>query len=541
MSEPKHPDQTQMWRGNLSHERDNLIIAICPNHGVLSAMQISEWSESGDSSVSERIGKSISLKCLSTAFMSFLTLHLHIHAFPGQATRRNSTRDVYTNHIERSNTSSEPYHHAPPFHAPSSPQVISTGNAKAKSSSNKSRNQSNSSDSRELTEQQIAEYAGKRAILRLEQEFSNAHNGITSRNSSFHSATSGTSVNAYSSVMDPRKLSRVPQVSKSELIIGEYLGRGNFCDVFEVEWALKNDVSRCLNDRAGSDSLDDYSVGSDENDEEVARRKMECLSLLCSNDIRPEIILSKKDGAVDPRAPIVSSRGLRGSFSQIHTGCSLSSRSLRDPNVMALKCLRPAVRAQPRKFVIGAEDLAHETALLACLDHPNIIKLYGRAKGSFATAFQFGSSKVSCNSGSSNGKKKKERNMNDGYFIILDKLIATLDGRIEEWKEEYQCIIESRNSSDTLSPNAPTPESILLDHLARRIKIAYSIASALEYLHAHHVVFRDLKPANVGFDSNDCVKIFDFGFATSIAPLLNEQIRSGHEQRGYGPLTETCG
>ncbi|EED89639.1 hypothetical protein THAPSDRAFT_263887, partial [Thalassiosira pseudonana CCMP1335] len=51
------------------------------------------------------------------------------------------------------------------------------------------------------------------------------------------------------------------------------------------------------------------------------------------------------------------------------------------------------------------------------------------------------------------------------------------------------------------------------------LKVAYCIADALEYLHSRHVVFRDLKPANVGFDCNDCVKMFDFGFATSIAPL----------------------
>eukprot|EP00804_Cyclotella_cryptica_P020939 CCRYP_009269-RB/>CCRYP_009269-RB protein AED:0.10 eAED:0.10 QI:171/1/1/1/1/1/5/432/816 len=458
-----------------------------------------------------------------------------------QASRRNSSRGVYASYVEGGTTCYDTNQHASSHRAPSSPQVNSPRNRNLKSSSNKSSNQNNSSDSQELTEQQIAEYAGKRAMLRLEQEFSNAHNDTTSRNSSFHSATSGMSVNAYSSVMDPRKLSRVPQVSKSDLMIGEYLGRGNFCDVFEVEWALKNDVSRRSTESAGSDSLDDSSVGSDEHDEEVARRKLEYLSLLFSNDIRPEVIPSKKTGALDPDTPIVTSRNLRGSFSQIHTGFSLSSRNLRDPNVMALKCLRPAVRAQPRKFVIGAEDLAHETALLACLDHPNIIKLYGRAKGSFATAFQFGNSKVSCSSGSSNGRKKKERHMNDGYFIILDRLIATLDGRIEEWKEEYQGVSENLNLSDTLPPNVPPPESILLDHLAKRIKVAYSIASALEYLHAHHVVFRDLKPANVGFDCNDCVKMFDFGFATSIAPLLNEQIRSGREQTGYGPLTETCG
>jgi serine/threonine protein kinase len=138
--------------------------------------------------------------------------------------------------------------------------------------------------------------------------------------------------------------------------------------------------------------------------------------------------------------------------------------------------------------------------------------------------------------------------MNDGYFIILDKLTATLDGRIGDWKDEYEGLSERLLVSTPLPlvstplpPNVPPPECNLIEHLAKRLKVAYSIASALEYLHSRHVVFRDLKPANVGFDCNDCVKMFDFGFATSIAPLLNEQIRSGKEQQGYGPLTETCG
>jgi serine/threonine protein kinase len=394
-----------------------------------------------------------------------------------------------------------------------------------------------------MTEEQIAEYAGKRAMLRLEQEFSDALiDANESKNSSFHSAASGMSINTYTSVMDRKRLGRVPQVSKSELVIGEYLGRGNFCDVFEVEWAMNSGGlgNHRLNSSGGSDSFDNSSVESEDADEEATRRKIEYLSLMCSNDIRPEIIQLSKDGAIDADAPIVRNRNLRGSFSQVNTGLSLHSsmRNLRDPNVLALKCLRPAVRAQPRKFVIGAEDLAHETALLACLDHPNIIKLHGRARGSFATAFQFGNAKV--NVSSSNGKKK-ERNMNDGYFIILDRLSATLDGRIDEWKEEHHALSERLSISSQLPPNAPPPETALLEHLAKRLKVAYSIASALEYLHSRHVVFRDLKPANVGFDCNDCVKMFDFGFATSIAPLLNEEIRSGKERRGYGPLTETCG
>lgn len=409
---------------------------------------------------------------------------------------------------------------------------------RAKSSSKNAHGvpQNRSSDSQEMTEQQIAEYAGKRAMLRLEQEFTDAFNDRKT-SASFHSAASATT---YNSVMDRRKLSRVPQVSKSDLIIGEYLGRGNFCDVFEVEWAMKNSLTGERLNRS-YESFDDDSMESEEDEEEATRRKMEYLSLVCSNDIRPEIIGTNKRGEIDADAPIVGSRSLRGSFSQVHTGSLLNSsaRNLRDPNVMALKCLRPAVRAQPRKFVIGAEDLAHETALLSCLDHPNIIKIYGRAKGSFATAFQFGSSKVSVSSGDSG--KKKERKMNDGYFIILDKLTATLDGTIDDWKDEYEGLSERLHITTPLPLNVPPPECNLIDHLAKRIKVAYSIASALEYLHSRHVVFRDLKPANVGFDCNDCVKMFDFGFATSIAPLLNEQIRSGKEQQGYGPLTETCG
>ncbi|KAL7457896.1 hypothetical protein ACHAWC_009452 [Mediolabrus comicus] len=211
---------------------------------------------------------------------------------------------------------------------------------------------------------------------------------------------------------------------------------------------------------------------------------MDSIALATSNDLS---LLSDDGSGRTPRTRRSVSQ-VRVLQNRLPTGGSIR----RDPNVLALKCLRPAVRAQPRKFVIGAEDLAHETALLACLDHPNIITLYGRAEGCFSTAFQ----------------------INEGYFIILDRLMATLTGRIDEWMEECQ---------------------LINGHLYKRLKVAYCIADALEYLHSRHVVFRDLKPANVGFDCNDCVKMFDFGFATSIAPLLNQ------EYQGYGPLTETCG
>lgn len=282
---------------------------------------------------------------------------------------------------------------------------------------------------------------------------------------------------------------------------------------------------------------------------------MENLALSCSNDLNLSSLVGEKGiprrasrrsvsqicttsfttrGGGSGGLPKSTLDALRRSSARGGVGSSLTS-SLRNPNTMALKCLRPAVRAQPRKFVIGAEDLAHETALLACLDHPNIIQLYGRAEGCFSTAFQMRSKND--NGGSTNkeesSKSKGKQMSNEGYFIILDRLMTELSNRIEEWKGECRAI-NGVIPPDGIPLQLP-PESTLREHLCKRLKVAYCIADALEYLHSRHVVFRDLKPANVGFDCNDCVKMFDFGFATSIAPLLSQPYE------GYGPLTETCG
>jgi len=399
-------------------------------------------------------------------------------------------------------------------------------------SRNSSSRRNDDRDREEMTEQQrIEEYAGKRALLRLEQELADHSESHASN------AANDDGGAAFKSVMDRKKLARVPQVKKGDLIIGQYLGRGNFCDVFEVTWTLPEQrngglrggglttwsSNRTINTHSTNGTVDDSSDGEME-------ASMDSLALSCSNDLSL-IGGNNNDGMVKS--------GSRRSVSQIRTSTGEGRRwaaatenfgrpsTLRNPNVLALKCLRPAVRAQPRKFVIGAEDLAHETALLACLDHPNIIQLYGRAAGCFSTAFQMRSKN------SSSQRQEGKQMSNEGYFIILDRLMTTLTDRIDEWKSECRAINGVAPPDGT--PVQMPPESTLREHLCKRLKVAYCIADALEYLHSRHCVFRDLKPANVGFDCNDCVKMFDFGFATSIAPLLNQPYE------GYGPLTETCG
>ena len=47
----------------------------------------------------------------------------------------------------------------------------------------------------------------------------------------------------------------------------------------------------------------------------------------------------------------------------------------------------------------------------------------------------------------------------------------------------------------------------------RAVHITLGIAEALDYIHSHGVVHRDLKPENIMVNSNDAVKLIDFGIA----------------------------
>ena len=87
--------------------------------------------------------------------------------------------------------------------------------------------------------------------------------------------------------------------------------------------------------------------------------------------------------------------------------------------------------------------------------------------------------------------------LNDGYFILLDRLKETLTDRMDAW----------RRINPKFARQGPTP---------RQIEVARTIAGTVSYLHSKNIVFRDLKPTNVGFDSTGTLKLFDFGFAIGL-------------------------
>jgi len=139
-------------------------------------------------------------------------------------------------------------------------------------------------------------------------------------------------------------------------------------------------------------------------------------------------------------------------------------------------------------------DIYKEGQYLERLNHPNIITLHGLPRGGFRV-FEFGS-------------------YND-YFLILDTVEA-LHKRINQWNCEEDC------------------------EILPKMRIARQIASALDYLHQQRLLYRDLKPQNIGLGEDDQVKLFDFGLVRELPPgarLPNYEMSAVGTPRYMAPET----
>lgn len=164
-----------------------------------------------------------------------------------------------------------------------------------------------------------------------------------------------------------------------------------------------------------------------------------------------------------------------------------------------VKHLSPSCFADEEKFRAAAVDLALEAKLLSKIDHPNVIKLHGVTKGSVVSAFS--------------------SDDDAGYFLLLDKLECTLVERSEEWREERRVIAKRRRSSlldNLFSSGKAQRRSLRASLLCVRLKAALQIAQGMSYLHGRRIIYRDIKPGNIGFDASGTVKIFDFGLSREL-------------------------
>lgn len=145
----------------------------------------------------------------------------------------------------------------------------------------------------------------------------------------------------------------------------------------------------------------------------------------------------------------------------------------------AIKTLRSSLMKDPERFVAGIIDLVIETKFLSVIRHPNIIKMRAISASS---PFQ------------------------RGYYLVLDRLYDTMTERIEAWKSK-------KKSMSGIAKVRDLRGSKMKELWIDRLMVAYDLCMALKYLHDNNIVYRDLKPDNIGFDVRGDVKIFDFGLA----------------------------
>ena len=119
----------------------------------------------------------------------------------------------------------------------------------------------------------------------------------------------------------------------------------------------------------------------------------------------------------------------------------------------ALKHLDPQYMNGKHEFADCAIDLVMEAKILACLRHPNIIKLHAVTGGSISKVFT----------------------REGGYFLLLDRLHGSLNERIRDW-------------ADTEVSLSSHERAKRLEH---RLKaVALGLSGGMKYLHENMVIYR---------------------------------------------------
>eukprot|EP00934_Nitzschia_sp_Nitz4_P005852 Nitzschia sp. Nitz4//scaffold201_size42423//8478//10203//NITZ4_007369-RA/size42423-snap-gene-0.39-mRNA-1//-1//CDS//3329541317//5842//frame0 len=131
-------------------------------------------------------------------------------------------------------------------------------------------------------------------------------------------------------------------------------------------------------------------------------------------------------------------------------------------------------------------DIAVEAQFLAAVNHPNIVKMRGTV-GTPGTL---------------------------SFMIVMDCLTVSLRQKMDLWNAEPS---SKKSLWKKILPGARRKTHVSLrDQVGDKLLAMYDVARAMRYLHNHMIIFRDLKPENLGLDVRGVMRVFDFGLAKEL-------------------------